>query len=52
MRIEGPGIVSDWFWWAQVSVDGISSLAEGAGLSETGRLMRCGRAFAILELAR
>lgn len=49
MRIEGPGVVSEWFAWAQVSADDIGALASRAGLCEAD-LMECGnRVFAILE---
>jgi SAM-dependent methyltransferase len=33
VRIEASGVVSHWFSWARVGVDGIEALARGAGLS-------------------
>jgi SAM-dependent methyltransferase len=32
LRLEAPGVVSEWFGWAQVGVDGIAGLAACAGL--------------------
>jgi SAM-dependent methyltransferase len=32
LRIEAPGVVSEWFRWARVGIDGIAPLAERAGL--------------------
>lgn len=32
VRIEAPGVVSEWFPWARVGVDGIAPLAAAAGL--------------------
>jgi SAM-dependent methyltransferase len=32
LRIEAPGVVSEWFRWARVGVDGIEPLAARAGL--------------------
>jgi SAM-dependent methyltransferase len=32
VRIEAPGVVSEWFRWARVGVDGIEPLAARAGL--------------------
>jgi SAM-dependent methyltransferase len=49
VRIEGPGVVSDWFSWAEVSADGIGAVAAAGGLRLTGRLERDGRAFAMLR---
>jgi SAM-dependent methyltransferase len=33
VRIEAPGVVSEWFRWARVGVDGIEPLAARAGLA-------------------
>ena len=33
IRLEAPGVVSDWFGWARVGVDGIAALAARAGLA-------------------
>ena len=41
VRIEAPGVVSDWFAWARVGVDGIEALAHAAGLS-AGEPFRAG----------
>lgn len=32
VRIEAHGLVSEWFRWARVGVDGIEPLAAGAGV--------------------
>jgi SAM-dependent methyltransferase len=32
IRLEAPGVVSEWFGWARVGVDGIAELAARAGL--------------------
>jgi SAM-dependent methyltransferase len=32
VRLEAPGLVSEWFPWARAGVDGIGVLAEAAGL--------------------
>jgi SAM-dependent methyltransferase len=32
VRLEAPGVVSEWFGWARVGVDGIAGLGERAGL--------------------
>jgi SAM-dependent methyltransferase len=32
IRLEAPGVVSEWFGWARVGVDGIGELAASAGL--------------------
>ena len=41
IRLEAPGVVSEWFGWARVSVDGIDALAALAAL-ETEALHRVG----------
>jgi SAM-dependent methyltransferase len=33
IRLEAPGVVSDWFGWARVGVDGIAALAARADLA-------------------
>jgi SAM-dependent methyltransferase len=48
VRIEGPGAISDWFPWAEVSSDGVGAMAHAAGLQDGGRLVRDGRVFAML----
>jgi SAM-dependent methyltransferase len=35
VRLEAPGLVSEWFPWARAGVDGIGVLAEAAGLAPT-----------------
>jgi SAM-dependent methyltransferase len=32
LRIEAHGVVSEWFRWARVGIDGIEPLAERAGI--------------------
>jgi SAM-dependent methyltransferase len=32
VRLEAPGVVTEWFPWARAGVDGIGALAEAAGL--------------------
>ena len=49
VRLEAPGVVSEWFAWAQVGVDGIEVLAAGAGLQLADTLDVEGRWFARLE---
>jgi SAM-dependent methyltransferase len=48
VRLEAPGVVSDWFAWATVGVDGIADIAEGAGLEPAETLCAGGRWFASL----
>jgi hypothetical protein len=48
VRIEAPGVVSDWFPWAVVGVDGIDEVAAAAGLEPTETLCAGGRWFASL----
>jgi SAM-dependent methyltransferase len=33
VRLEAPGLISEWFPWARAGVDGIGVLAEAAGLA-------------------
>jgi SAM-dependent methyltransferase len=47
VRLEAPGVVSDWFAWAQVGVDGIGPLATGFAVGET--LAVHDRWFAVLR---
>lgn len=48
VRIEAPGVVSDWFAWARVGVDGIDALARAAGFSAGEAFGAGGRWFASL----
>jgi SAM-dependent methyltransferase len=49
VRLEAPGVVSDWFAWASVGVDGIEPLAAGAGFAPEDVLEVDGRWFARLR---
>ena len=49
VRLEAPGVVSDWFAWASVGVDGIEPLAAGAGFAAEDVLDVDGRWFARLR---
>ena len=46
---RGAGVVSEWFAWAQVGVDGIAALAARAGLAHEDTLAAAGRWFAVLR---
>jgi len=49
IRIEAPGVVSEWFAWARVGVDGIGPLAARAGLGHEDTLSAGGRWIALLR---
>ena len=49
IRLEGHGVVSEWFSWARVGVDGIAPLAARGGLEHTGLLTAGGRWIAVLQ---
>ena len=49
IRIESHGLVSEWFRWARVSVDGIEPLAARAGLSVEDLVCAGGRWLARLR---
>jgi len=49
VRLEAPGVVSEWFAWARVGVDGIGPLAARAGVSHAETLAVGGRWIAILR---
>jgi SAM-dependent methyltransferase len=49
IRIEAHDVVSEWFAWARVGVDGIGPLAERAGLRRTAVLRAGDRWFARLR---
>jgi SAM-dependent methyltransferase len=49
VRLESPGLVSEWFSWASVGVDGIDAVAAGAGFGIPETLEIDGRWFASLE---
>ena len=49
IRLEAPGVVSEWFAWARVGVDGIERLASRAGLERAGTLEVGGRWIAVLR---
>jgi SAM-dependent methyltransferase len=48
VRLEAPGVVSEWFSWARVGVDGIAELARAAGFMAGGPFGAGGRWFAQL----
>jgi len=49
VRLEAPGVVSEWFAWARVGVDGIARLAPRGGLEHAGMLVVDGRWIAVLR---
>jgi SAM-dependent methyltransferase len=49
LRIEAPGVVSEWFRWARVGIDGIGPLAERAGLAVESTSCAGGRWLARLR---
>ena len=49
IRIEAPGVVSEWFAWARVGVDGIGPLALRSGLVHEDTLTAGGRWIALLR---
>jgi SAM-dependent methyltransferase len=49
VRLEAPGVVSEWFAWARVGVDGIGPLAERTGLAHEDTLAAGGRWVAVLR---
>lgn len=51
IRIEAAGLVSEWFAWARVGVDGIGPLATEAGLEHEDNVSAAGRWIALLRRA-
>jgi SAM-dependent methyltransferase len=49
VRLEAPGVVSEWFRWARVGVDGLEPLAGRAGLTVEGIRTLGERTFATLR---
>jgi SAM-dependent methyltransferase len=49
LRLEAPGVVSDWFAWARVGVDGIAAVADRAGMVAGETLAAGDRWFARLQ---
>ena len=49
IRLEAPGVVSEWFGWARVGVDGIATLAGRAGLGVEETFCAGGRWLARLR---
>jgi SAM-dependent methyltransferase len=49
IRLEAHGVVSEWFAWARVGVDGIAALAARAGLERAGLLAVEQRWIAVLR---
>jgi SAM-dependent methyltransferase len=51
VRLEAPGVVSEWFRWARVGVDGAPELARRAGLTVESVRALAGRTFVTLRRA-
>jgi SAM-dependent methyltransferase len=49
VRLEAPGVVSEWFAWAQVDADGIGDVCAPAGLEPAWTRSAGGRWFAALR---
>lgn len=49
IRIEAPGVVSEWFRWARVGADDAAAIAERAGFRVTDRRELSGRTFVTLR---
>jgi SAM-dependent methyltransferase len=49
VRLEAPGVVSEWFRWARVGVDGAAALAAKAGLEVAAIRSLAGRTFVTLK---
>lgn len=48
LRLEAPGVVSEWFAWARVGADGIAAVASAAGFTRADRFSAAGRTFVTL----
>ena len=49
VRLEAPGVVSEWFPWARVGVDTVEAVAAKAGLAPDWTMCSGGRWFAALR---
>jgi SAM-dependent methyltransferase len=49
VRLEAPGVVSEWFLWARVGVDGAADVAAKAGLEVDAARCLAGRTFVTLR---
>jgi SAM-dependent methyltransferase len=49
VRLEASGVVSEWFRWARVGVDGVDTLAKQAGFDVGAVRSLAGRTFVTLE---
>ena len=49
VRLEAPGVVSEWFRWARVGSDGIAEVAARAGFAVEAVRALSGRTFATLR---
>jgi SAM-dependent methyltransferase len=49
VRLEAPGVVSEWFRWARVGVDGAAALAAKAGFEVDAIRCLAGRTFVTLK---
>jgi hypothetical protein len=48
LRLEAPGVFSEWFAWARVGADGIAPVAREAGFTVAARFSAAGRTFVTL----
>jgi hypothetical protein len=49
VRLEAPGVVSEWFRWARVGVDGVAGVARCAGFGVGEIHTLAGRTFVTLR---
>jgi hypothetical protein len=51
VRLEAPGVVSEWFRWARVGSDGVAGVAARAGFEVAEARTLAGRTFVTLRRA-
>jgi SAM-dependent methyltransferase len=51
VRLEAPGVVSEWFRWARVGLDGVAGVAARAGFEVAEARTLAGRTFVTLRRA-
>jgi SAM-dependent methyltransferase len=51
VRLEAPGVVSEWFRWARVGLDGVAGVAAQAGFVVAETRTLAGRTFVTLRRA-
>ena len=51
VRLEAPGVVSEWFRWARVGLDGVAGVAAQAGFEVAEARTLAGRTFVTLRRA-